>query len=262
MKAKYEQMKSQFDEEWLSVMLIVKQITVCLDSLVPTLDQAWNDLEEDHSAIVVQESNQKQKEPNYQQSLSNLQPIVNSQSSNQQEESNDDEWVSVKSAEEESMGDPFELEDIIKAAGLGSSQYEITIELSSCLSQVKSAQNEELFQIVQTSLNELVHVHEPLIAQWIQVLTEYTGVATATAQEHHHPLNPSLMKRCIELNHHIATCKNKCKDLNVQPSSSTLPQHTNHIHHSQTLIHEITTSLVKKRRRATKQEKKQKKLSS
>lgn len=230
---KYDRMKSEYIQYIGLLRACLNEMDICFKIIVPD----FVDIFEQNSEA----SREQVETSNSLQSNSTVLTAENSNSSNSDaavKESNDDddEWEqvimttdSVSNLDDEelhrsinlnednnllySIGDEYDsIDDFILGTGLGSSDYEITIESS--VSNLKNTDNDAAYEIIKERLPELRNKWKPMVLDWLSILTTLQ-FPEGTSQEKKQ-LYEQILRSVVETKEQIEQYLQRCQYLEIK----------------------------------------------
>lgn len=203
LRSKFSTICAEFEDTVLQVLVVLKQMDVLFPQIVPNMDDIL------HTGGYFSD---EEKEEHTEQSVE--QNTIDEQDDHRNDDKElEEEWETVFDTGKEEEDDRFGLDEIIQAAGLGSSDFELTIEISNQFENLCTKDNKFLFDTLRDGLNQLVKLYEPIVLDWINVLS---NVDLANAQDKARA--QTMISRSIELKQKIAEVKDKCAELNIEAS--------------------------------------------
>lgn len=94
------------------------------------------------------------------------------------------------------------------------SSEELIIDLNEVFNDLKTKENEEVFEILKEHLGEITNFYEPMLKEWLRVCTE------VKVEETEKKRLDRILKHSLSLKSKISTCKEKCKDLKIEPKTN------------------------------------------
>lgn len=114
--------------------------------------------------------------------------------------------------------------------GLGSNNYELTIQIGSNNLRTETEENKILYDSLRDNLKVLAYRYIPMMKEWTDVVIKVeTPVRIFTLLEkltflQQTALRTELLKKVIDLNNTFSTLRQKCDELNVKITPMKNPQ--------------------------------------
>jgi hypothetical protein len=219
LQAKFNQIKSQFEESVLNMMLCLKQMDVCFNMIVPTLEdlEFTDDLngaapvQNEQPAVTQTSETQTNEETVSEAEPSTVDDVSHEEQvdaeTEQQNEDDEDDWEVVDTEFTD------DLQDLVNEYGLGSINYHLTIKINRSFDDLRSAENEEMYALLKENLTEIERNYEPMVNEWIRALStvKMEGQDALKCEK--------MLKKCLEFREWITSNKEKCENLKITPSA-------------------------------------------
>jgi len=125
------------------------------------------------------------------------------------EESDNEQYNSDHSDKEDSLST---INQVIRRHGLGSSEYELLIEIDVNPKKQQASEcseNSAVFETLRDCLKLAMNRHIPLLKEWTSILIELN------IMDQLKPLQEQLLKKAIDLKNNILQVETKCKEMNI-----------------------------------------------